>query len=295
MSTGYDTSTHRGRGLASSAGVRKLICIALLAGTPLCATDARAQGGPPLITDDPDTPGPGYWEINLSTFLEKHAHSHLLELPRLDANYGVGRRIQLKFEMPWIRGGEDGEVRTGAGNAVVGVKYRFIGQEGQAIAWSVYPQLEFGAPQGSVEKGIADAGRQFFMPTEITIERGHVEINGEVGRRFVQDGVDAWEYGVSTEGHVVPRLELLAEVHGESQAGIPHEIIVNVGARPKLTKQLILLLAAGRATGGDPADRPHFLLFAGLQFNLPGLYTFKQVGSRGSRVPGFRRSKVPEF
>jgi hypothetical protein len=273
--------------------MRKLICIGLLAGMPLCATDARAQGGPPLITDDPDTPGPGYWEINLSTFLEKHAHSRLLEFPRLDANYGVGRRIQLKLEMPWIRGSEDGEVRTGAGNATLGVKYRFIGQEGQVIAWSVYPQLELGAPRGSVEKRLAEEGQQFFMPTEITIEKGHIEINGEVGRRFVQHGVDAWEYGVSTEGHVVPRLELLAEVHGESQAGTPQEIIVNVGARPKLTKRLILLLAAGRATGGDPDERPHFLLFAGLQFNLPGLYSFKQAGDRG--VPQFRGSRVPRF
>jgi hypothetical protein len=26
-----------------------------------------AQGGPPLVTDDPDTPGDGRWEINLAT------------------------------------------------------------------------------------------------------------------------------------------------------------------------------------------------------------------------------------
>jgi hypothetical protein len=31
---------------------------------------AWAQGGPPLMTDDPDTPGPGYWEINVATLLE---------------------------------------------------------------------------------------------------------------------------------------------------------------------------------------------------------------------------------
>jgi len=31
---------------------------------------AFGQGGPPLITDDPDTPGPGYWEINLAAIVE---------------------------------------------------------------------------------------------------------------------------------------------------------------------------------------------------------------------------------
>jgi hypothetical protein len=257
--------------------VRKLIYIAMLAAIPLGAVDARAQGGPPLITDDPDTPGPGYWEINLSTFLEKHSHSHVLELPRMDANYGVGRRIQLKFEVPWIRQSEDGVVQSGGGNAAAGVKYRFIGQEGQLIAWSVYPQLEFNTSHASVDKGLVEDGRQFFLPTEITIEKKPVELNFEIGRRFVQHGADVWEYGVSTEGHVLPRLELVGEVHGETMPGRSSEIIVNLGARPKLTKQIILLLAAGRAVKGDEEERPRFLFFAGLQFNLPGLYAFKDV------------------
>ena len=25
-----------------------------------------AQGGPPLVTDDPETPGDGHWEVNLA-------------------------------------------------------------------------------------------------------------------------------------------------------------------------------------------------------------------------------------
>src|SRR5436190_23227779 len=107
----------------------------------LCAQPARAQGGPPLITDDPDTPGPGYWEINLAAILQKYRHASSTDLPRIDANYGVGQRLQLKVEAPWVRVSGDETVRTGAGNAVAGVKYRFLGQEGQLIAWSVYPQL----------------------------------------------------------------------------------------------------------------------------------------------------------
>ena len=30
------------------------------------ATALHAQGGPPMITDDPGTPGPGRWEINIA-------------------------------------------------------------------------------------------------------------------------------------------------------------------------------------------------------------------------------------
>src|SRR2546427_11974182 len=81
------------------------------------------QGGPPLLTDDPDTPGPGHWEINLATLLERSRLEYRLDRPRIDLNYGAGRRIQLKFEVPWVRVRE-GEAKTpiGAGDAVAGVK-----------------------------------------------------------------------------------------------------------------------------------------------------------------------------
>jgi len=272
-------------GLLCSAVVRKLVCVGVVLALYGGASEARAQGGPPLITDDPDTPGPGYWEINVATIFERHSHSHTLELPRVDANYGVGRRIQLKLEMPWVRGGEDGEARTGAGNMTAGVKYRFLGEEGQRMAWSVYPQIEFNTTHASVRKGLVENGRQLFLPTEVTIEAVHIEINGEIGRRFVQSAEDAWEYGLSTEGHVLPRLELLAELHGESRSGTSNELIVNFGARPKLTRQIILLLAAGHAVRGPEEERPRFLFYAGLQFNVPGLYSFKSSNVLRARGP----------
>ena len=69
------------------------------------------------MTDDPDTPGPGYWEINVATLLDASRREHRVETPRIDLNYGVGRRIQLKFEVPWVRVREgDDETQTGAGN-----------------------------------------------------------------------------------------------------------------------------------------------------------------------------------
>ena len=252
----------------------------MIAVMTLSAQPAHAQGGPPLITDDPDTPGPGFWEINLGSILHKYRNASSTDLPRIDANYGVGRRIQLKLEAPWVRVAEEDTVRTGAGNVEAGVKYRFVGQEGQLIAWSVYPQLQFSATRGSIRKGTGDPATALFLPTEITIEKSHVEINVEVGRRFERGGDNAWEYGVSTEGNVLPRLELLAEVHAESRADHPREVIVNVGARPKLTSQLILLFAVGHGIRGDADERPRLLLYTGLQFNLPGLYSFKALSAR---------------
>src|SRR5437588_8492170 len=107
---------------------RKLIGIWIVGAMTLCASPAVAQGGPPLITDDPDTPGPGYWEINLAALLEKTRTQRHVEVPRVDLNYGVGRRIQVKFEMPWVALlDKEQRTETGAGNATVGVKWRFVG------------------------------------------------------------------------------------------------------------------------------------------------------------------------
>ena len=53
-----------------------------------------AQGGPPLITDDPDTPGPGHWEINLAASRETNQSGTTVE-SLADINVGVGRRLQL--------------------------------------------------------------------------------------------------------------------------------------------------------------------------------------------------------
>ena len=243
----------------------------------LVPAGVRAQGGPPLLTDDPDTPGPGYWEINLSTLFEKSRRERRFEVPRLDLNYGVGRRIQLKYEMPWVGVHPAGQpTRSGAGNSVAGLKWRFLGEEGKKLAWSVYPQLEFNTDHSSVAKGLVEGGRQLLLPTEVTLELAHLEINGEIGRSFVEHGEDGWIYGVSTEAGVTRRLELLGELHGERRGAEPTELIVNVGGRQKLTRRLILMLAVGRAVHGVPAERPRLLLYAGLQLNLPGFYKFGQ-------------------
>ena len=48
-----------------------LSLVAVAAHVLLFATPAYAQGGPPLITDDPGTPGNGKWEINIPFTFER--------------------------------------------------------------------------------------------------------------------------------------------------------------------------------------------------------------------------------
>jgi hypothetical protein len=243
---------------------------------------ASAQGGPPLITDDPDTPGPGHWEINIATLMDKTGSQRRVEIPRVDLNYGVGRRIQLKFEVPWVTSQDEPGTTTGPGNATVGLKWRFVGQEGDKIAWSVYPQLDFNMPS-AVRKGIEVEGHRFLMPTEMTLEVFRLEINGEVGRTLVENGPGSWIFGLSTEGHVLPRLELLAELHGERVKDEPAGLMAVGGGRLKVTSKAIVLIAIGHSLRSLPDDGPHTYAYIGLQLNLPRQFMFEPERGRRPR------------
>ena len=137
---------------------------------------ALAQGGPPLRTDDPGTPGDGNWEINIAFTVESLEDETELEVPLLDINYGVGDAIQLKFELPWIILHEDGEgTKHGLGNSTLGVKWRFLDEDPDGLSMSVYPQFEFKNPTSSGDRGIVDDRMELFRG-------GAKDVRGEFGQ-----------------------------------------------------------------------------------------------------------------
>jgi hypothetical protein len=114
--------------------LRRLLAVALFA---LSAVAARAQGGPPFRTDDPETPGNKHWEINIGWIGERNPASGAYQVPDLDINYGLGDRIQLKYEIPiaveetrpqpanGVDAAVPGKVLVGLGESSPGIKWRF--------------------------------------------------------------------------------------------------------------------------------------------------------------------------
>src|SRR6185295_11777557 len=120
-------------------------CVLALAGAWLAlgAASARAEGGPPMLTDDTATPAEGHWEINLAMHLEHAGDTTTYELPLADINYGIADRVQLKFEIPWEIEHVNGMgSQSGAGNSIAGVKWRFFDAGEDGWKMSVYPQLQ---------------------------------------------------------------------------------------------------------------------------------------------------------
>ena len=54
----------------------------------LCLLPAKA-GSPPLIIDDPETPGALGWEVNLTSSIESSHDATLVDVPLFDIKYGI--------------------------------------------------------------------------------------------------------------------------------------------------------------------------------------------------------------
>ncbi len=234
------------------------------------ATDrtACAQGGPPLITDDPGTPGDGNWEINVAFTVEKRRAGREYESPLLDINYGLGDRIQLKYEVPWLVLDERGQrTITGLGNSVFGVKWRFFDQDDCPVDMSVYPQFKFNTSDSAEDRGLVDRGVELVLPLQIEKSFGPISINPEFGYMVREYNDNEWIYGLAMGYEVSNKLELLAEISGTTgQDFEDDELVFNLGARCGLSETRTLLLSAGRSFRSDASGEPEFLLYTGLQF-----------------------------
>ena len=161
------------------------LLLAVLLFATLFAIPVLGQGGPPLLTDDPGTPGRNNWEINLGYTVDRQAGDNYYETPILDMNYGWGDRVQLKFEMPYIYNSVgNGPLQSGPGDSKVGVKIRFFEDEKLGLNLGTYPQLEVNNTQDSVRRNLVYKGPQFLLPVEITKRVGPVDVDVEVEGRF---------------------------------------------------------------------------------------------------------------
>lgn len=234
----------------------------------LAARHASAQGGPPLITDDPGTPGSGNWEVNVAATLDRTSVGSSWETPLIDANYGWGGRIQLKLEMPVVAIASDGNgTRGGVGNPLLGVKWRFLDEETAGVAVSTYPQFGFNLVSSSVKRGLADRKPKILLPVSAVKTLGPVAVNLEAGRIFESGGAgNQWLWGVAL-GHFFGDVEALAEIfgtHGDEPAS--RQLIANLGGRVPLSAGSTLLVSGGRSLSDGEGPR-HVFLYLGVQLS----------------------------
>lgn len=230
----------------------------------------HAEGSPPLITDDPGTPGNGHWEINLGVSTEKRPGERLSELPLIDVNYGIGDRLQLKYEVPYLRLSESGAAtESGFGNSDIGVKWRFLDGGEHGLSVSIYPQLEFNNPGSSADdRGLAEHGTAFVLPFQFEREAGPVTLVWQVGREFRSSG-DAWIYGISAGHRFTESIEIAVELAGNATTKFDRTALTaNVGVAIDFSERTSLLFSFGRELHNHDEPRASFIGYIGVQWRL---------------------------
>jgi hypothetical protein len=234
---------------------------------------ARAQGGPPLLTTDAGTPGATNWEINIAAMPIFTRDQHIYQVPQLDINYGVGPRLQLTLEIPFVVATAPGRpVASGWSNALPGVKWRFIDNK---RGWNVstFPQLATGGASGDVRSGIATSGTRILLPIEVQRNFGPLELNVEAGYYVpfheANQGHDERILGLAIGHQFTKKLEVIGETYDDSVMGVPpHDTTWDAGARYEFHRGLIWLAMAGRSFSAASSGQPTFLGYFGIQILL---------------------------
>ena len=240
---------------------------------PLALGIAEVLAGPPLITDDPETPGRGGWEINLSHNIEKTDDEFAMETPLIDINYGLLENDQWKIEFPllWVDSAADGG-HWGIGDLELGWKYRFLDEKacGHGVMASIYPQVL--APTGNSRFGLGGGRTELLLPVEVGRHffDESLLVYAEAGYNVVFDGSgeNAWIYGAAAEWERGEKLKLLFEVGGVAfeQGHDPDFAFFNGGFKYELTQHWTLLGSAGRSFREDHSGSPVLMTFLGLQW-----------------------------
>lgn len=235
----------------------------LLASLPM-----SAQGGPPLLTDDPGTPGRNNWEINLGYTTDRQPSDNAYEAPILDVNYGWGDRVQLKYETPYVLNSTNhGPLQSGPGDSKVGVKIRFFEDEKLDLNIGTYPQYEFNNTQNSVRRNLVYKGPQFLLPVEVTKKVGPVDVDLEVGHWFTQQK-GYWISGFALGHQIGKKLEVLGEVYSNGSPAGDRDNTFDFGGRYRLSRNALVIFMAGRSFSGPSSGQSQFIGYFGMQFQL---------------------------
>jgi hypothetical protein len=233
------------------------------------SSNTFGQGGPPLIGDDPGTPGNGKWEINVAYPLIRTEDATTMDLGYLDINYGLGDHVQINYQGGVLLGRTNGQGwHGGYDNSLVGFKWRFLDQENNGVDMSFYPQLGFNTTSSLGRLGFANSGLGAFIPFEIAWTKDKWELDGEIGYQYQQHDRDQWAGGLILGYLLNDKVELLAEARMVCDPDFrSNNLILDGGARVNLVEHVQLLFAVGKGLRND-GDSPHFYLYAGLGFKF---------------------------
>lgn len=235
------------------------------------AAGLRAQGSPPLRTDDTGTPDRYHWELNFGAEHTRSDAGRETSFPAFDFSYGIGESVELSYAVSGLSVKENGAgSNAGLSNSEVGAKWRFHdgGKEGWKLA--VSPSLEFNNPGSSAErKGLVERGTVLTLPLIVEREWGEFTVVANLARAFHSRQADDWTYGLALGRDVTESLTLGVELFGEASDRLDRTaLLLNFGAAIKVGERHSLMLSAGRELHRHDGEKASLVGYLGWQIRL---------------------------
>jgi hypothetical protein len=234
-----------------------------------------APAGNPLQTNDPETPGPNGWEINVSQNLRFARPAFGQALPLVNINYGWLENDQWKISVPALEiDPHPGAAQWGIGDVQLGWKYRFLEEDEHGVQAAVYPQPLL--PTGREDLGLGNGRVELFLPVSVGkyFFDDRLFLYAEAGHNVVFEDLhrDAWFLGAAAEWQVTEKIELVGEL---ADLVVPQfvgsdDLFFNLGFNYQLTPHVALQTAFGRSLGDAADGLPYFNSYIGLHITWGG-------------------------
>ncbi len=234
----------------------------------ICACGRPASAGPPFVTNDPDPPEVGQFEINLPFTLERASDgSRSGQFLTLDLNYGADPNTQISVEVPFAYArAAGGPTSAGAGDLLLEYKRR-LGTEAGKGYFGINPQLLL--PSGSESRGLGAGRVTAQLPLLYQKRWGETVFYTDLRYhlRRGENGKSYWYLGGAIERQVSPRLKIGAELFGltPKEDGGKRNALFNVGFKYAINRGNVLMISAGRSLRGAP----DLMLFVGWRILSP--------------------------
>ena len=217
---------------------------------------ARAQAGPPLITNDAGTPGPGNWEINLAVTGERAGDAHAYSVPDADINYGLGDAIQLSVHVAWEHLQSHGApFSSDIGAIEYAVRWRFLDQARAGIDMAIQPQIVMPGSDQAIRKGLSQPNREFVLPLQLVHQWSAATLGVELAQHWTEHEAKAVQAGIFVARDCTRAWECLAEINTTHANNGDTETFAGLGARRRLSEHLKLMGAIERQVNGPASDR----------------------------------------
>ena len=220
-----------------------------------------------MITDDPGTPGPAKFEINLAIAFERRPSEVAFDAPAIDFNYGVGENIQLTLQTAPVILKRKGQGAVGGlGSTEAALKWRFLDEEKAGVDVSMFPRVIFNIVQSSILRGLAEDGTRVQLPFQVAKKFGVVSFDFELGALASTVGRSEWLYGIVGGVDLTKSTLVMAELHGRSRLSCDRDVLaVNVGIRQRLNDHAILIASLGHEVRAPDEAELALIGYCGIQ------------------------------